>query len=171
MKERPAAVTMKGSPLTLIGEEPKVGQPAPDFEAVANDLSRVTLSSLLGKPVLIAAVPSLDTPVCDLETRRFNQEAVKIGGDLVVLTLSMDLPFAQARWCGAAGVKNVRTLSDHRDGAFGTAYGVLIKGIRLLARAVYVVDRKGVLRYAQVVPDITQEPNYDRALAAVREVS
>jgi thiol peroxidase len=170
MKERPGAVTFKGNPLTLVGKEPRVGQAAPDFTALANDLAPVALASLHGKVVVLSSVPSLDTPVCDLQTRRFNEEAGRLGADVAILTLSMDLPFAQARWCGAAGVKHVRTLSDHRDAAFGQAYGLLIKELRLLARAVIVVDRQGVIRYIQLVKELTQEPDYAAALEAVRKI-
>jgi thiol peroxidase len=170
MKERPGAVTFKGNPLTLVGNEPRVGQTAPDFTALANDLAPVALVSLRGKVVVLSSVPSLDTPVCDLQTRRFNEEAGRLGADVAILTLSMDLPFAQARWCGAAGVTHVRTLSDHRDAAFGQAYGLLIKELRLLARAVIVVDRQGVIRYMQVVRELTQEPDYAAAMEAVRKI-
>jgi len=170
MKERAGLVTMKGNPVTLIGNEIKVGQKAPDAELVANDLSTVKLSSLAGKVRIIASVPSLDTPVCDMETRRFNEEAGRLGDGLVVLTVSMDLPFAQKRWCGAAGVKNVQTLSDHREAAFGKAYGVLIKDVRLLARAVFVVDKNGVVRYQELVKEIATEPDYEAALKAAREL-
>jgi thiol peroxidase len=167
MKERKGVITMKGSPLTLVGKEVKVGQPAPDFEVIANDMSSVKLSSFKGKVCIICSVPSLDTSVCDMETRRFNEEAGKLGSDVVVLTISMDLPFAQKRWCGAAGVKNVQTLSDHRDASFGEAYGVLIKELRLLARAVFVVDKKSIIRYIQIVNEVASEPNYEAALKAV----
>lgn len=170
MKERAGLVTMKGNPVTLIGNEIKVGQKAPDAKLVANDLSTVKLSSLAGKVRIIASVPSLDTPVCDMETRRFNEEAGRLGDGLVVLTVSMDLPFAQKRWCGAAGVKNVQTLSDHREAAFGKAYGVLIKDVRLLARAVFVVDKNGVVRYQELVKEIATEPDYEAALKAAREL-
>jgi thiol peroxidase len=115
-------------------------------------------------------VPSLDTSVCDLETRKFNEKAAQLGSDVVVLTISMDLPFAQTRWCGAAGIKNVQTLSDYRDASFGNAYGVLIKDLRLLARAVFVVDKKGVVRYLQIVPEIATEPDYDAVLKAAKEL-
>jgi len=168
MEERPGAVTFQGDPLTLLGPEISVGQPAPDVELTANDLSTVKLSSFKGKVCIIAAVPSLDTPVCDTEARRFNEEASKLSGDVAVLTVSVDLPFAQARWCGAAGVENVQTLSDHRETAFGTSYGVLIKGLQLLARAVFVVDKEGVVRYTELVKEVTTEPDYDAALAAAK---
>lgn len=170
MEERTGIVTFTGDPLTLLGPEISVGQPAPDVELVANDLSAVKLSSFKGKVCAVIAVPSLDTPVCDTEMRRFNEEAAKLGDNIVVLGVSMDLPFAQARWCGAAGIENVQTLSDHRDAAFGTSYGVLIQGLRLLARAVFVVDKDGVIRYTEIVKEVTEEPNYDAALAAVKEL-
>jgi thiol peroxidase len=168
MTERKDQVTMKGKPLTLTGEKVKVGDEAPDFEVVANDLSRVKFSSFRGKVCIISSVPSLDTSVCDRMTRRFNQEAGGLGQDVAVLTISMDLPFAQKRWCGAAGVKNVQTLSDHREASFGKAYGVLIGELRLLARAVFVVDRQGIIRYAEIVKELTNEPNYEAALKTTK---
>ncbi len=171
MAERTGLVTLKGNPVTLTGSEVKVGQKAPDAELVANDLSPVKLSSLSqGKVCIITSVPSLDTSVCDVETRRFNVEAGNLGDAVMVLAVSMDLPFAQARWCGAAGVKNVRTLSDHRDAALGKAYGVLIKDLRLLARAVFVVDKQGVVRYVELVKEVTSEPNYAAALDAAKKL-
>lgn len=168
MAERPGAVTFQGNPLTLLGQEVKVGDKAPEFEVLDNGLAPVKLSSYQGKIVILSSVPSLDTPVCDLETRRFNDEAARLSDDVVVLTISMDLPFAQKRWCGAAGVTRVTTLSDHKDAAFGMAYGVLIKELRLLSRAVFVVDRQGTVRYLELVKEITHEPDYDAALAAVK---
>ncbi len=170
MKERTGMITMKGGPLTLIGEEVKVGDPAPDVEVLDNDLSPVKLSSFSGKICVISSVPSLDTPVCDMETRRFNEEAGKLGADVAILTISMDLPFAQKRWCGAAGVDKLTTLSDHRDAAFGEAYGVLIKELRLLARAVFVVDREGRIQYIQLVRELTEEPDYEPVLDAVKKL-
>jgi len=169
MAERLGAVTMKGNPLTLVGNVVHAGEVAPDFTAIDTDLQPVSLSVFRGKTVVIASVPSLDTSVCDIETRRFNQEAAGLGKDVQILTLSMDLPFAQKRWCGAAGVTGLRTLSDHRDAAFGNAYGVLIKELRLLARTVFVVDRKGVIRYIQVVKELATEPDYAAVLDAVRK--
>jgi thiol peroxidase len=168
METQKRVVTMKSNPLTLVGNEVKVGQQAPDFEVIANDMSFVKLSSFKGKVLIICSVPSLDTSVCDIETRRFNEEAGKLGSDVVVLTISMDLPFAQKRWCGASGVKNVQTLSDHRDASFGKSYGILIKELRLLARAVFVVDKSGVIRYIQIVNEVTSEPDYEAALEAVK---
>jgi len=170
MKERKGLVTIKGSPLTLLGGEIKTPMNAPDAELLDNDLKPVKLSSFRDKVRVITSVPSLDTAVCDTETRRFNQEATKLGSDTVVLTISMDLPFAQKRWCGAAGVNNVITLSDHRDASFGTAYGVLIKELRLLARAIFVVDREGMVRYTQLVPEVTHEPDYDAVLKEVQKL-
>ncbi|MFC1635377.1 thiol peroxidase [Planctomycetota bacterium] len=169
MADTQNSVTFQGNPLTLVGQPPKVGEPAPDFEALGNDLSPVKLSSLQGKIRVICSVPSLDTPVCDTEIRTFNEQATSLGDDVVVLAISMDLPFAQQRWCGAAGVKNVQTLSDHRETEFGKTYGVLIKELRLLARAVFVVDKTGVLRYIQIVDELTNEPDYEAALQAVKD--
>jgi thiol peroxidase len=153
-----------------MGTELQVGDKAPDFVAIDNDLNPVSFDSFRGKVCIISSVPSLDTPVCDMETRRFNDEAGRLGDDVEILTISMDLPFAQKRWCGAAGVDGVQTLSDHRDAAFGQAYGVLIKGLRLLARAVFVVDREGTIRYIELVKEIASEPDYDSVLTAVREL-
>ncbi len=171
MTERPAAVTFQGNPLTLVGAELKPGEPAPEGVLLANDLTEVRLSALDGKVRVIASVPSLDTSVCDTEARRFNEAAAGLGDDVAILVVSMDLPFAQGRWCGAAGVEAVRTLSDHRAAAFGKAYGVLIKELRLLARAVFVVDRDGVIRHAQLVKELTDEPDYDAVLRAVADLS
>lgn len=168
MAERPGAVTMKGTPLTLVGPAISVGEAAPDFETLNNDLQPVRLSQFKGKTVILSSVPSLDTPVCDMETRRFNQEAEKLGDDVVVLTISMDLPFAQKRWCGAAGVTRVLTLSDHRNASFGQTYGVLIKELRLLARAVFVVGKDGTIKHAQLVKELTEEPDYAAVLNAVK---
>jgi thiol peroxidase len=171
MKERTGLVTIKGNPLTLVGNEIKVGDKAPDFTLLDNDLNPVKLSSFLGKVVVLSSVPSLDTPVCDMETRKFNQEAAKLGSDVVILTISMDLPFAQKRWCGAAGVDRVKTLSDHRDAAFGTTYGTLLKELRLLARNIYVIDKKGTIQYQQLVKEVTNEPDYNAVLRAVKELA
>jgi len=170
MKERTGMITMRGNPLTLVGNEVKVGEAAPDFTVFDNTLSAVTFSSFRGKTCILSSVPSLDTPVCDTETKRFNEEAGRLGPDVSILTISMDLPFAQKRWCAASGVNKVQTLSDHRDAAFGTAYGVLIKELRLLARAIFVVDRKGTLQYIQLVKEVAKEPDYEAVLNAVRKL-
>ena len=171
MAERTGIVTAGGNPITLVGEEVKVGDRAPDVTVLDNDMKETRLSEFDGKVRVIASVPSLDTAVCDMETRRFNMEAGTLGDDVEILTISMDLPFAQKRWCGAAGVENVKTFSDHREGAFGKAYGVLMKELRLLARAVFVVDREGVIRYVEMVDDTGNEPDYEAALSAVEELT
>jgi thioredoxin-dependent peroxiredoxin len=170
MAERKGVITFKGGPLTLAGNEVKVGDAAPDAALLGNDLSPVQISSYRGKVVILSVVPSLDTPVCDIQTRQFNQRGAALSKDVEILTVSMDLPFAQARWCGAAGVQRVRTLSDHRDASFGNAYGLLIKELRLLARAVLVVDRGGKITYLQIVPEVTSEPDYEAALAAAKKL-
>ena len=166
-----AQVTFKGNPLTLVGPEIKPNQAAPDFTAVDTSLQPVSLASAKGKVVVLSAVPSLDTPVCDTETRRFNEEAAKLGEGVEVWTISMDLPFAQKRWCGAAGVTRVKTLSDFRDKSFGQRYGTLIKDgplAGLEARAVFVVGKDGQVKHVEYVREVTTEPNYEAALAAAR---
>ncbi len=170
MSERTGIITMHGKPLILKGNEVKAGDPAPDATLLDNDLNPVTISSYRGKVCVISSVPSLDTPVCDLETRRFNQEAEALGNDVVILTVSMDLPFAQKRWCGAAGVERVITLSDHRDASFGEAYGMLVKELRLLARAVHVIDREGVVRYIQIVNEMSEEPDYAEVINEIKKL-
>jgi thiol peroxidase len=165
-----AQVTFKNNPVTLLGNEVKVGDKAPDFTVLANDLSPVTLKDSEGKIRLFATVPSLDTGVCDAETRRFNEEAAKLGDDVIVYTVSVDLPFAQKRWCGAAGIDRVVTVSDHKDLSFGKAYGVAIEELRLLARAVFVVDREGIVRYVEYVSETTNHPDYEAAIKAVKEL-
>ena len=170
MQERSAAVTLHGNPLTLVGKELSIGDAAPDLELLDNDLNPVKLSSFQGKVCVISSVPSLDTPTCDIETRRFNEAAGQLGDDVVILTVSVDLPFAQKRWCAAAGVENVVTLSDHRDAAFGEAYGVLIKELRLLARSIFVIDRNGSIQYIENVKELSEQPNYDAVLAAVQKL-
>lgn len=169
MKERTGWITFKGNPLTLIGNEVKAGDEAPDFIAIDNNLNPISFSTYRGKICLLSSVPSLDTPVCDMETRRFNEEARRLGPDLVILTISMDLPFAQKRWCATTGVDHIQTLSDHRDASFGTSYGVLIKELRLLARALFLVDIKGIVQYVQLVKEITHEPDYESVLEALRK--
>jgi thiol peroxidase len=170
MEERKDAVTLRGNSFTLVGKEVKVGEKAPDVELLDNDLKPVKFSSFKGKVVIVSSVPSLDTPTCDMETRRFNTEAAGLGDNVVILTVSTDLPFAQKRWCGAAGVDKVKTLSDHRETAFGQSYGVLIKELRLLARAIFVLDKNGVVKYVQLVKEISQEPDYAAVIAAVKKL-
>jgi thiol peroxidase len=170
MSERTGIITMHGNPLTLMGTEAKTGDAAPDATLLNNDLNPVDISSYKGKICVISSVPSLDTPVCDLETRRFNQEAENLGEDVAILTVSMDLPFAQKRWCGAAGVERVVTLSDHRDASFGNSYGMLIKELRLLARAVFVLDREGVIQYIQIVNELSEEPDYTEVIEEIKKL-
>jgi thiol peroxidase len=167
--ERTGVATLRGRPITLLGPRLREGGPAPDFAVLGNDMSPVTLASSAGKVRLISSVPSLDTEVCDVETRRFNQEAASLPS-VALLTVSVDLPFAQRRWCTDAEVDAVRTLSDHRDLSFGLAYGVAIKELRLLSRAVFVVDANDVVVWAQYVPELGEHPDYEGALAAVKSV-
>jgi thiol peroxidase len=170
MSEKKGIITFKGNSMTLLGPELHVGDAAPDFSVVDTGLAAVSLSSYAGKIKIISAVPSLDTPVCDSETRRFNQEAASLPGNAVVLTISLDLPFAQKRWCGAAGIDKVVTLSDYRDRSFGLGYGVLIKELLLLTRAVFVVDAANIIRYIQIVPEVTEEPDYAAVIAAAKSL-
>ena len=171
MAERTGLIAFKGNPMTLEGDGVSVGQPAPNFTVHANDLSEKTLADYKGKTVVLSVVPSLDTPVCDLQTKRFNQEAAGLGGNVVVLTISLDLPFAQARWCGAAGADNVVTLSDYKDQSFAKAFGLRIKELGLLTRAVYVIDNDGVIQYEQIVGEVTDEPDYDAVLDALKQTA
>lgn len=170
MEERRGVVTFKSNPVTLVGPEIKVGDKAPDFRLLTTEMTEVWLSESKGRVRLLSVVPSLDTPVCDLQTQRFEEEASKLG-DLVIYTISMDLPFAQARYCGAHNITNLRTLSDHREASFGVAYGVLIKELRLLSRAVFIVDRDDIVRYVEYVKEITQHPEYDSALETLLRVA
>lgn len=159
-------VTFQGSPLTLKGTQVKVGDNAPDFTVIDNDLKPVKLSDTKGKRVFLT-VPSLDTPVCDAEVRRFNLEATKLG-DVTIYTISMDLPFAQGRWCGGAGIDKVKTLSDYKDREFGENYGVYINELGLLSRAVFVVDENNKVVYAEYLNEITEEPNYEKVLKVLK---
>ncbi|MFP7736543.1 thiol peroxidase [Priestia aryabhattai] len=160
-------VTFAGNPVTLLGSQLKVGEKAPNFTVLTNDLSEVTLNDSKGYVRLISVVPSIDTGVCDAQTRRFNEEAAKLG-NVKVLTVSVDLPFAQKRWCGSNGIENVQTLSDHRDLSFGEAFGVAIKELRLLARSVFVVDSNDLVTYAEYVDEVTEHPNYEAAIEAAK---
>lgn len=165
-----ANVTLKGNPVELVGKELRVGDSAPDFVLQNSALEDVSLNATAGKTRIIASVPSLDTPVCSMETKRFNEEAANLPG-VAVLVVSTDLPFAQKRWCGAEGVQNVQVLSDHRTAQFGQSYGVLVKGgplDRCLARAIFVVGPDNRIRHVEYVKEITEHPNYDAALAAAR---
>jgi len=168
--ERPNAVTFRGEPLTLVGNELKPGDPAPDATVIRQDLTPVNIHAYKGHTLLISVVPSIDTSVCSAQTKRFNEEAANLPESVKVLTISMDLPFAQKRFCGAENIDKIEVLSDHREGAFGQAYGTLVKELRILSRAVFVVDPQGIIRYVEYVPEITNHPNYEAALNAVREL-
>jgi thiol peroxidase len=170
-QERTGAATLKGNPITLIGPELKPGDKAPDFTLNKDLLTEVTLADFSGKIKLISVVPSLDTGVCDAQTRRFNEEAANLGDNVVVLTVSVDLPFAQSRWCGATGVDKVVTLSDYKTRSFGTAYGVLIKELQLDMRAIFVVDADDTIRYVEYVREMTEHPNYEAAIDAVKKLA
>jgi len=169
MEDRNGVVTLRGSPVTLLGPEIKVGEKAPNFRLLTTDMKEVELSQSRGEVRLLSVVTSLDTPVCDLQTQRFEEEASKLK-DVVIYTVSMDLPFAQARYCGAHNIKNLQTLSDHREASFGTAYGVLMKELRLLSRAIFIIDRDDTVRYVEYVEEVTHHPDYDRALEALQKV-
>ncbi len=166
--ERPNAVTFKGNPLTLVGNELKVGDSAPDATLITQDLRTVNLKDYFGKVLIISAVPSIDTGVCSAQTKKFNEEASQLPDSVRVITVSMDLPFAQARFCGAENIDKIEVLSDHRDASFSQAYGTLVKELRVSSRAVFVVDPQGTLRYVEYVPEIASHPNYEAALSAVR---
>lgn len=169
-EERPGAVTMKGNPLTLVGPEIKVGDKAPMFSALKAIGSPITLDDLKGKVKVFNVVVSVDTPVCEAQTRRFNEEAARLPADVEIHTVSMDLPFTQTRFCAAAGIDKVKNISDHKDGSFGEAYGIMIKEFRLLGRAIFVVDKNDRIQYVEYVKEVTQHPNYESALAALRKL-
>jgi thiol peroxidase len=167
---RPEAVTFKGNPLTLAGEEVQVGQDAPDFTLhfYADGLKTITPADLKGKPSILSVVPSLDTPVCAIQTKKFNEELAALGDQVNAVTVSLDLPFAQGRFCGAEGISNMRTGSDYQNRSFGQNWGMLIEELKLLARGVFVLDANGKVVYAETVKEVTEEPNYDAALEALK---
>jgi thiol peroxidase len=165
--ERAGATTMRGNPLTLVGPELKAGDQAPDFATVDSGLKPVSLGDTGNKTRIFSVVPSLDTPVCDAQTKRFNEEAAKLDG-VDIYTVSMDLPFAQKRFCNSFALDNVKMLSDHREGSFGQSYGTLIKELRILSRAIFVVGPDDKLKYVEYVPEVADHPNYEAALAAAR---
>ena len=167
-QKKTGVITFKGNPMTLLGPELKIGASAPEFKVVDNGLQPVTLADSQGQVRVITVVPSLDTPVCDTMTRKFNEEAAKLPENVVVYTISLDLPFAQKRWCGNAGIEKVKTLSDYQERSFGLNYGLLIDELKLLARAVLVIDQKGTIAYQEIVKEVTAEPDYTAALAAAR---
>lgn len=166
-----ANVTFQQNPVTLLGKEVAIGDKAPDFTVLSNDLKPVTLNDSKGKIRLISVVPSLDTGVCSLQTKKFNEEASALGEEVEVLTISVDLPFAQARWVKAEDANNVKTLSDHRDLSFGEAYGAAIKELRLLARSIFVVDKDDNVAYVEYVNEVTDHPDYEKAIAAVKKLT
>jgi thiol peroxidase len=168
--ERPGATTLKGNPMTLVGPELKPGDKAPNFSMVDNGLKAVSLADTGNTVRIFSVVPSLDTPVCDAQTKRFNEEAAKLP-DVAIYTVSMDLPFAQKRWCGAFGVDKVKMLSDHKDGSFGSSWGTLIKELRIESRAIFVVNKDNSVRYVQYVKEVADFPDYDAALAAARSAA
>lgn len=170
MAQERSGYTLKGNPITLVGPELKAGDKAPDFKLNKDLMTQASLSDYAGKVKLISVVPSLDTGVCDAQTRRFNEEAANLGDDVVILTVSVDLPFAQARWCGAAGVDKVVTLSDYKERSFGTAYGVFIKELALDMRSIFVVDKNDTITYAEYLGEMTEHPNYEQAIAAVKQL-
>ena len=170
MEKRTGVVTFAGNPIALLGKEVKVGDKAPAFTLLDNGLGEKTLADYVGKVKVISVVPSLDTGVCDAQTRWFNQNVSKLGENVVVLTVSVDLPFAQKRWCGAAGIDQVETLSDHRDLSFGENYGFILEGLRLLSRGIVVIDKDDVVRYVEYVPEVTSAVNFDAAEAATKEL-
>ncbi|MCP3922708.1 MAG: thiol peroxidase [Desulfobacterales bacterium] len=170
MKENTGLVTMGGNPVTLLGNIVEEGDKAPAFLLQKTDMSDAKLSDYSGKVIIISVVPSLDTPVCDLQTKRFNSEASELGDNVVILTVSMDLPFAQSRWCGASDISSVVTLSDHRTAEFGTSYGVLMKGARLLARSIFLIDKEGKIAYKELIKEIRDEPDYGSVLSKVRDL-
>ncbi|ULL14652.1 thiol peroxidase [Paenibacillus sp. H1-7] len=170
MAQERSGATLKGNPITLVGQEIKVGDKAPNFQVNKNLMEQATLADYAGKIKLISVVPSLDTGVCDAQTRRFNEEAAKLGDNVVVLTISVDLPFAQSRWCGAAGIDKVITLSDYKNHSFGEAYGVLIKEIQLLMRSIFVIDANDTVQYVEYLQEMTEHPNYEAAVEAVKKL-
>jgi thioredoxin-dependent peroxiredoxin len=170
MNERKNIITMKGNPLTLVGPDINAGDRAPDFTVLDSELNQVGLNAFPGKVKVISVTPSLDTTVCDLQLRRFNHEAATLPQDVVVLNISMDLPFAISRFCTAAGIDRVKALSDHRDASFGNIYGVLIKELRLLARSIFIIDKDNIVRYREIVHEQSEHPNYDKALSALNMI-
>jgi thioredoxin-dependent peroxiredoxin len=168
--ERKGMVTFQGNPLTLVGNAVKAGDKAPPFKVLDKDLTPVGLSDFSGKVKIISVTPSLDTPVCNLQATTFNQKAASLSSDVALINISMDLPFAIARFCSAEGIDKLRTLSDHREASFGIAYGVLVEELRLLARSIFVIDKADVVRYVEIVPEMTNEPDYDKALEAAAKL-
>lgn len=168
--ERKGVITFQGNPLTLIGNALKVGDQAPPFIALDKDLTPVRLSDFSGRIKIISVTPSLDTPVCNLQATTFNKKARSLSNEVTIINISMDLPFAIARFCSAEGIDKLKTLSDHRDASFGISYGVLVEELRLLARSIFVIDKSDVIQYVEIVPEMTNEPDYEKALAAAAKL-
>jgi thiol peroxidase len=168
--ERKGIVTIHGNPLTLTGTERTAGEKAPDFTVLDGELKEVGLKDFAGKVKVISVTPSLDTPVCDLQARRFNTEAAQLPADVAVINISMDLPFAISRFCTSAGIDKVKALSDHRDASFGDAYGVLIKELRLLARSIFIIDKNDLIRYIEIVPEVKSHPDYEKAIGELKKI-
>jgi thiol peroxidase len=167
---RSGAVTFKGNPLTLSGEAIQVGQPAPDFKLhfFKDGLKTLSLADVKGKPTILSVVPSLDTPVCAMQTKKFNESLSSLGDSINAVTVSLDLPFAQARFCGAENITNMRAASDYQDRSFGQKYGTLIEELKIMSRAIFVLDAAGKVTYVEYVPEVASEPNYDAALSALK---
>lgn len=170
MIERKGIIAFQGNPLTLVGPELNIGDRAPDFILLDGELKEFSLKDFAGKIKVISVTPSLDTPVCDIQARRFNEEALRLDENIAVMNVSMDLPFAISRFCTSAGIERVKALSDHRDASFGNAYGVLIKELRLLARAVFVLDEADIVQYREIVPEVTNLPNFDAAIGVIKRI-
>jgi thiol peroxidase len=168
--ERKGIVTVRGNPVALIGSEVKIGDKTPDFTVLDGDLKEVRIGDFAGKIKVISVSASLDTPVCDMQARRFNQETTQLPDDVVILNITMDLPFAISRFCTTAGIDKIKALSDHRDASFGNLYGVLIKELRLLARSIFIIDKDGIIRYIEIVPELTNHPNYNKALDFLKKI-
>lgn len=168
--ERKGIIALHGNPLTLTGTGLREGDKAPAFTVLDGELKETALKDFAGKVKVISVTPSLDTPVCDLQTRRFNAEAAALPADVVVINVSMDLPFAISRFCASAGIDKVKAFSDHRDASFGNGYGVLIKELRLLARSIFIIDKDDMIRYIEIVPEVSDEPDYDRALEELKKI-
>ncbi|MFD0672668.1 thiol peroxidase [Cohnella sp. GCM10027633] len=169
-QERAGVATAKGYPITLVGPELRVGDTAPNFKINQDLLKEASLSDYEGKIKLISVVPSLDTPVCDSQTRRFNEEASQLGNDVIFITISVDLPFAQSRFCSTAGIDRMITLTDYKHRSFGEAYGVLIKELQLELRAIFILDANNTIRYVEYLKEMTDHPDYEAAISALREL-
>jgi len=168
--ERKGLYSLKGNPLTLLGPALKVGDKAPEFQVIDNGLKPVKLSDFAGKVIVLSVTPSVDTSVCDLQAKRFNKMVTEVSGDVAILNISLDIPFALSRWCAATGSDQIKTLSDYQEREFGLKYGVLVKELKLLARSVWLLDKERIIRYVEIVPEMAQEPNYEKALQQLKKI-